>query len=214
MKDMRVTQEYIMCAVNEKGKVPTFATERFVCLVASGLLELRLENCISIDRNVVKITNELPDTLQYLTSLYEYIKMKKEIKINELAGEYIMGFGSKKITQLMDDIMDSLHKASMLEETKAGFMHNKISYCPKRDAITIIIDKIRSEIMEDGNISDEVAILTLVLDRSNLLKTYFSKFEQKELKQQLAKFLDLPEGKIIKDMVAYIELLVVVVASL
>ena len=41
MKDMTLTQEYFICAVNGKGKISGFSTEKQVCLVAAGLLELQ-----------------------------------------------------------------------------------------------------------------------------------------------------------------------------
>ena len=46
MKDMTLTQEYFICAVNGKGKISGFSTEKQVCLVAAGLLELQMEGCI------------------------------------------------------------------------------------------------------------------------------------------------------------------------
>ena len=50
MKDMTLTQQYFTCAVNGKGKIPGLSTERQVCLLAAGLLELQMEGCISIDK--------------------------------------------------------------------------------------------------------------------------------------------------------------------
>ena len=53
MKDMTLTQEYFICAVNGKGKISGFSTEKQVCLVAAGLLELQMEGCICIDKKQV-----------------------------------------------------------------------------------------------------------------------------------------------------------------
>ena len=49
MKDLTLTQEYFICAVNDKGKLSSFNVDRLVCLLASGMLELQLSGCISID---------------------------------------------------------------------------------------------------------------------------------------------------------------------
>lgn len=43
MQDLSITQEYYICAVNEKGRISDFSTERLVCFVAAGLLDLQLE---------------------------------------------------------------------------------------------------------------------------------------------------------------------------
>ncbi len=37
MQDLSITQEYYICAVNEKGPHFDFSTERLVCFVAAGL---------------------------------------------------------------------------------------------------------------------------------------------------------------------------------
>ena len=38
MKDMTLTQEYLVCAVNEKGKIGSMNIEKVVCLLAAGLI--------------------------------------------------------------------------------------------------------------------------------------------------------------------------------
>lgn len=50
MKDMTLTQEYLVCAVNEKGKIGSMNIEKVVCLLAAGLLELQLAECITMDQ--------------------------------------------------------------------------------------------------------------------------------------------------------------------
>lgn len=50
MKDMTLSQEYLICAVNEKGKIGSMNIEKVVCLLAAGLLELQLAECITMDQ--------------------------------------------------------------------------------------------------------------------------------------------------------------------
>lgn len=48
MKDLTITQEYMICALNEKGKMSElFGVEKIVCFVATGLLEMKLEGMYS-----------------------------------------------------------------------------------------------------------------------------------------------------------------------
>lgn len=56
MQDLSITQEYYICAVNEKGRISDFSTERLVCFVAAGLLDLQLEGCLSLDKKNVTVT--------------------------------------------------------------------------------------------------------------------------------------------------------------
>ena len=73
MKDMTLTQEYLVCAVNEKGKIGSMNIEKVVCLLAAGLLELQLAECITMDQKAAAVTAPLPQDKEYLRSLYDYI---------------------------------------------------------------------------------------------------------------------------------------------
>ena len=56
MRDLTLSQEYLICAVNEKGTLFTFNTEKLVCLVAAALLELQLEGCAAVDKKFITVT--------------------------------------------------------------------------------------------------------------------------------------------------------------
>ena len=56
MKDMTLSQEYLVCAVNEKGKIGNLDIEKVVCLLAAGLLELQLAECITMDQKAATVT--------------------------------------------------------------------------------------------------------------------------------------------------------------
>ena len=88
MKDLSIIQEYTICAVNEKGKFPALSTEKAVCFVAAGILELRLEKCISIDGKKLDITGELPANRQYLKPLYNLIAQKAPVKLERVVEAY------------------------------------------------------------------------------------------------------------------------------
>ena len=59
MRDLTLSQEYLLCAVNEKGRLPHLGVERTVCLVAAALLELQLEGCVAVDKKYVTVTGPL-----------------------------------------------------------------------------------------------------------------------------------------------------------
>mgnify|MGYP003249372634 CR=1 FL=1 len=60
MRDLTLSQEYLLCAVNEKGRLPHLGVERTVCLVAAALLELQLEGCVAVDKKYVTVTGLSP----------------------------------------------------------------------------------------------------------------------------------------------------------
>ena len=69
MRDLTLSQEYLLCAVNEKGRLPHLGVERTVCLVAAALLELQLEGCVAVDKKYVTVTGPLPEGQAHLRRL-------------------------------------------------------------------------------------------------------------------------------------------------
>ena len=94
MKDLTLTQEYFICAVNDKGKLSSFNVDRLVCLLASGMLELQLSGCISIDGGKkrilsgsgksVSVTGPLPEEKAFLRPLYDYLNQGKPVKMEKI----------------------------------------------------------------------------------------------------------------------------------
>lgn len=42
MKDLSLTQEHMICTVNEKGDLPGYNQKAVACLIVSGLLEMQM----------------------------------------------------------------------------------------------------------------------------------------------------------------------------
>lgn len=59
--------------------------------------------------------------------------------------------------------MESLKEADAVEPAKAGLLGNKEIYVPKKATITRVIEKIRAELLEDGEISEDVIALTALI---------------------------------------------------
>ncbi len=205
MKDLSIVQEYFLCAVNEKGKISSFSTEKLVCMVASGLLEMQLENCVEIEKNKVRATGPLPESREYLRSLYELVDQPKPVKIEKILDAYSYSATGRRLFALMDAVGASLEAEGLAEAGRAGLMGGRRAYIPKREAINGVIDQIRAELLEEGEVTEDVAALVVLLDRSKSLKQYFSDFERRELKERLKEIMSAPTGKMIRDMVEYVE---------
>ena len=71
----------------------------------------------------------------------------------------------------------------------------------------------RSELLENGEITDEVIALVVLLEKSRCLKTYFSDHERREIKNRLKEIVNSDEGKLVKRMVEYIETMTAVIIA-
>ena len=213
MKDLSITQEYLICAVNSKGKISGFGSEKLICLIASGLLELQLEDCIKIDKKRVTVTNNLPDEKLYLKPLYDFVNQQKPVKLEKILEAYNYSFKDRGY-ELVNSIGASLKDLGLVEVTRTGVFGNKNAYIPNANAVHYVVDMIRAEFLEDVEVTEDIASLIILLDKSKLLKTYFSEYEQKEIKKKLKEITNSDTGKSIKDIVNTVEYMITMMSVL
>ena len=148
-----------------------------------------------------------PEHMTYLKPLYNVINQGKPMKVEKVVETYTVAFTNKKLYALEDAVMESLKEADAVEPVKAGLLGNRDGYAPKKDIVTGIIEKIRAELLEDGAISEDVIALTALMEKAGNLKDYFSKYEQKELKNRIEEIKKSEAGTLAKEMAQHIELL-------
>lgn len=168
MRDLTLSQEYLLCAVNEKGRLPHLGVERTVCLVAAALLELQLEGCVAVDKKYVTVTGPLPEGQAHLRPLYAFVNRPKPIRKEKLLEEYTY----------------------------------------------TVTDAQRDELLEEGEITEDVVSLVVLMEKGNCLKPYFSAFEQKQMKQRLRALGESPTGKMVQEMVEYVENMMAIAVGL
>lgn len=205
MRDLSISQEYYLCAVNEKGSISSFAAEKPVCLVASALLDMKLADCIEIENKRVQVIGDLPEELSFLDSLYDFIHVGKPVKVEKILEEYTYSMTDKRLKRLMADLGRSMEEDGITKEVVSGLFGGKSSYVPNQKAVELVIDKVRAEMLEEGTVTEETAALVVLLDISKSMKYYFSKYEQKKIKEKLERLLHDPNGKMVKEMVDYVQ---------
>ena len=131
MKDLSITQEYMICTVNGKGTIPSYNQKAVACLIVSGLLEMELAKCISINDKKVSVCAELPAGLAYLRPLYNVINQDKPVKIAKVVEAFTIAFTNKKLRELENALMTSLQEAGVAEPVKAGILRNKDCCVPQ-----------------------------------------------------------------------------------
>lgn len=213
MKELSITQEYLICAVNEKGKISGFSTEKLVCFVASALLDMQLSGCVSMDGKKVTVTGELPAGKSYLRPLYDFINRPKPVKLEKVLEEYNCTVTDKRLNELMEAVGGSLEEMGLAESAKAGILGGKKSYTPAKAALDDIIGSLRAAILEGGQVTKEIAVLVTLLDKSKCLKAYFPDNERREIGTKLKELVNTPDGKLIKEMIDYVDGMIVAMVA-
>lgn len=214
MKDLSFTQEFFLCALKPKGSTTlTGSIESSTCLLAGVLLELLMDGYIAIDdKKKVLINQELSSDKMYLASIYEFIQNNKPMKVETIAEKYAFDF--KKPDELFRLVGSSLVKGSYAsEESGKGLFKNKVGFIPNENEVTKVIEKLRAEFLEQGEISDEVVVLGALLNKSGLIKEYFSKYEVQKLNERLKEIKQSEAGVLVKKLVDYIDIWFVIISA-
>ena len=213
MKDLSIIQKYLLCAVNEKGTLSDLSTEKQVCFVAAGLLELQLGGCLALEGKKAEVTGPLPENRRYLKPLYDFIAEKSPVKVEKIVEAYRIAFTDKRMKELLAAVGGSLAALDLAEEGKAGLFGTKAAWVPAREAVRSVVEELLAKLLEEGPVTEDAAALAVLLDKGKSLKPYFSQFEQKEMRQKLKSLADSPEGRLVKAMVEHVETLLAALAA-
>ena len=214
MKDLSIVQKYFVCSVNEKGVFPfVSADERALCLVAAALLELQMEGGVTVADKKLSAAGSLPAGREYLRPLYDFIREKQPVKLHAVVDAYVLSFSDKRLHALRDAVGASLVEAGAAVPCQAGPLGRQSGYCPTPEAVRSVVEQMRAELLEAGPVCDDTAVLVVLLERAKCLKQYFSDYERKAIREKIDRIVDSPEGKLVKDMMDYLELFLYVIAA-
>ncbi|HAX73383.1 MAG TPA: GPP34 family phosphoprotein [Firmicutes bacterium] len=205
MKDLSITQEFLMCALNAKGKLPLDKNVISVCIIAGAIIELLQNGDIQLEGNHIVATKDSKKDLSYLHSLLNEINVQDSIQINKLLSQYVLTFTDKKIDLLILDISHELVKKQYATKVSNGMFVKKERFIPNETGVDRIVEKIRAELLEEGCISEETIALVTLLDKSNLIKKYFSSHESKKLKERLKEIRSTSQNQLVKQMIEYVD---------
>ncbi len=211
MHDLTISQGYLLCSLGDKGTISSLRAEVQVGLVASGVMDLLLEGCGTLQQKKFDVAGPLPGRLEPLSSLYEFLQEKPRI-LEDIASEYNFSFTDRRYNQLLQDLGRSLVTMGLAEERQGGLWGNKTCYLPDPQGRDQVIQSLRAELLEAGELSDEAAALAVLLAKTGQLGQYFSKYERGAIKARIKELKHTSNNKIVQEMVDYITALVVVIA--
>lgn len=216
MNDLSYTQNYYLCAINEKGKAPAIKnTKVYACLLAGSITELLEYGCIKEnEKKKLEAIKPLPAQALYLQPLYEIIEIKP-LRINALAEKYLASISDKNMKKLLAAIGESTAAAGCAEKLeKQGLLKNETRYVPKQESVKAVIEKTRAAFLADGTVSDEVLVLGALLLKSDSIRNYFSKMESDKLKQRIKEIKQSDAYRMVKKILDFIDEAVAMIVAL
>src|SRR5699024_10467044 len=207
MKNLSTTQQYFLCILKKNGKISSMEMEKTTCLAASAVVELLMEDILAFDGKKLSIQVALPEEKSYLRQMYDVVVKKQPVKFENAIEYFSFNFTDKYINRLIEDIGESLAELGCVRKEKGGFMNGKTLYIPNETDVDHIVQNIRAELLEDGEISEDIVVLTALLNKSQDLQRYFSSYEKQALKKRLAEIKENPQNELIHKATEYIDTL-------
>lgn len=211
MSNLSLSQEYMMCALNDKGKISTFNLERVIAVAASAVAELMMDDIIALNGKKLSVKKALPAEKSYLSPVYDFIEKTERVGFKTVVEHFSFTLSSKNIDELFDSIGGSLVRAGCAKKEKRGMLGNKNAYIPDAKAVDAVVQNIRAEMLEDGALSEDIAALTAILNKTGELMRFFSAYEKKDVKKRLKEIRDAAENEEIAKVIDYVEELMMII---
>lgn len=214
MKDLSISQSYLICVLNENGKLPALNTEIPVCLLAGALIDLLFSKSIVLEEDKkLYIADELSEEMQYLKSLYTFISESKPMKADKLASEYVFTFSDQRLKLLLKDVGSSLAELNYVTAKNGGLFGKTLCFISDPQIVDYVIQNIRTELLKNGSMSDNIISLVSLMDKSNQIKRYFSAYEKDQLKTHLKEIKNSDSHKLVKEMVDYVDTMITIIVA-
>ncbi|MBO0456378.1 GPP34 family phosphoprotein [Enterococcus hulanensis] len=199
MKNLNLSQQYLLFTMNRNGKISSINYYVGMCLVMAGLLDLQEAQVIELDqKEIIILTDQLPEELEYLNCLFEKITQLKKKRIDKLATAYGATFFEKDLKLLVAQTRNSLID---LREITVETDGNTLSYLAKEKTIAQIVAR-----LENLNQLDHDGLkLAILLKKSSYLKKYIEKPERKMLEAKIKEVKSDPVAKQTQVMISQLD---------
>ena len=215
MYNLTISQEFFLCALDERGKFSAWDSTGPICLLAGSLLDLVCAQCVNItEKEKVEVTAPLPAEFRHVAPLYDYLQSKKPMKLADLTLEYTFTFSDKRMNELAAAIGASLVEAGCATAEEGGFFSSKTAYVPTAGAVDYVVQKMRAELLETGPVSQNTVALVSLLNKSGDIKKYFSEYEKAELAARLKKFKQSPENATTQKMLETFDMVFIIMLAI
>lgn len=197
MKRMSTAQEYYTLMIDKNGLMPAmYKAEAGAGLVAAAFLELLVNDIISVESKKITVGDKLPESMEYLGTLYTYLKEKTRT-MEKMVMEFYSG---RRNRELVEGIGETLCEEGAAVEKKGDVFGPKRLFIPSKDYKEALVEELRTAVREDELTPREVALIYL-LEEAKCLKQYFSKYESDQLKEKLKEIKKDPMNRKLAQMI-------------
>lgn len=187
LKELTVPQEFVLLALDrETSKLKSMFRQHIELYTSMAcLVELSLKNKVKFeDNDTVGIVDKASTGDKSLDRILEMVSSTKPKKVKKWASYFYNHF--LKTREVYKLVLETLVEQKILkvENSEFLFVIPKKEYVGIKDTRSYVVEKIRAELLEEGNVELSTIVLVLFLGQKKMLKDYFSDYEHKALKQK------------------------------
>jgi hypothetical protein len=168
------------------GKRNLSRTSQELYTVGIVFIELLFRGHLELDEKAkVRVRKEEETGIQYLDELLDFLKKEKPRKLKRWM-DYFSN-RKKRRRAVHEAVLTRLQANKMVhtrEEKILGIL-SKHRLVAEEKAKEIVIRRIRAEVLESGNVTDQTFVLCMLSLKAKLFRLYFSKREEGEIKARL-----------------------------
>lgn len=182
--ELNIPQKYFILSCNEKGSVRIFKnTRRRAFLAEASFFDLALNDVIDLTDNSVIINKLLPKDKAYLNEFFQIINKNQGKSVTHVLRA--MATKERITQQIYNEIGDSLVDKVDVTKAVTGVFRKTNNYIPNYQVKKDLVKEMRNEILNEEKISADTFAVLSTLYGNHDLKTFFTPFEQKQLKTKI-----------------------------
>lgn len=213
MNQLTISEQFFLLVMNKKGTIGALNDYGKISLVMAGLLDLQNAGVLRIDENqVVLLETEIPENYRGLAPLAAKIYDLKKRTLEKIADAYGGTFLDKELNLLIQNIREGLDRKGIIRKKQEnGLLGEKSSWFAEEAEVGAVIDSLKHAFDDVEENLDQLALI-LLLQKSNALAQYLSKYDQKMMKEELKELKRTALAKDIQKMMNVIDEMYVVLA--
>ena len=160
MTELGITQEYLLLAVNDRGRFSPLNPQQPICFVAAALGELTEAGCIAFTGEKVGLSGPLPEELRCLKPLYDFIDRPRPVSLSMVLRDFAPD--GPKLAELAEAVGESLEALRLAAPQRA--LAGRVFYLPAAGEAARRLERLLFRLCgEAGPAPKEAALAVLLL---------------------------------------------------
>lgn len=165
MTELTITQEYLLLAVNDRGRFSPLNPQQPICLVAAALLELEGAGCVLFSGERVGLAGPLPAALRCLKPLYDFIDRPRPVPLAMVLRDFAPD--GPKLAELAEAVGESLHDAKLASPQRS--LAGRVYYLPAAGEAGRRLERLLVHLCGESGPTPREAALAVLLCQSGVV---------------------------------------------